>query len=295
MDKTTHSQSKKSGNRPPPSPPSRTGVPFWLVHFVLGLVLIAAGALKLHEFAFESQDESAATLLLMVFAEIELVGGIWLAGCFDPGRTAWWAAAGFLGLACASFFEAMAGKCSCGCFGGVSINPWFVLLFDLAAAAALLASRPRGGPDAVFPSHPAQWLALGAIALTVAAAGWRQADLVTVEGQATVDGRPLDEAAITFTGGSGKIALRTDHDGGFRLPLVRPGLYAVSAPGRAMVLSTEQPKPIDRGARSRKPARRPPSGTASPPPHGLGDAVVWIEVPICSEKGRAIEINSRQP
>ena len=57
------------------------------------------------------------------------------------------------------------------------------------------------------------------------------ADLVTVAGQATTDGRPLEEATLTFTGESGQITLRTDRDGGFRLPLVRPGLYAVSAPG----------------------------------------------------------------
>jgi hypothetical protein len=237
MDKTTHSKSKSSGKRLPPPP--RKGPPFWLVHSILGMVLITAGALKLYELAFESQDDSTPRLLLMVFAEIELLGGIWMAGWFDPGQTLWWASAGFLGLACSSFLEATAGKCSCGCFGSLSVNPWLVLVFDLAAVAVLLGSRPRHDPDAGFPSHPVHWLALGAIALTVAVSGWRQADPVTLAGKATADGHPLEEASLTFPGESGKITVRTDHNGGFRLPLVRPGLYAVSAPGRVTLVPTE--------------------------------------------------------
>ena len=38
--------------------------------------------LKLYQLAFESQEESLSTLLFMICAEAELVGGIWLVGGF---------------------------------------------------------------------------------------------------------------------------------------------------------------------------------------------------------------------
>jgi hypothetical protein len=199
---------------------------------LLGLVLIAAGALKLYELAFETHDESTPTLFLFVFSEAELLGGLWMVGGFEPERTRWWAAFAFAGLVASSLFQALAGKCSCGCFGWLSVNPWLVLVFDLAAVAALLGSCPTADPEAEPADRPLRFLGLGILALIIGAAGWRQADLVIMSGTVTADGRPLEEATLTFTGDSGKIALRTDHDGNFRLPFVRPGLYAVAAPGR---------------------------------------------------------------
>lgn len=112
MDKRSQPKSKRPGKNQPP--PQHKGLPFWPVHFLLGLVLIVAGTLKLYELCYEAQDESVQTLLLMFFAEIELLGGIWMAAWFDPHRTRCWAAAAFAGLAVASLFQAIAGKCSCG-------------------------------------------------------------------------------------------------------------------------------------------------------------------------------------
>jgi hypothetical protein len=129
-------------------------IPFWLVRSVLGLVLVVAGALKLYELAFEAQDESTPTTLLMVFAKAEILGGLWIVVGADPIQTRRWALAAFVGLALASLLQALAGKCSCGCFGTLSVNPWLVLVFDLTGVGSLLGSRPRGDPDALFPPHP---------------------------------------------------------------------------------------------------------------------------------------------
>ena len=286
MDKRSPPKSQSPGKNQPR--PQRKGLPFWLlVHFLLGLVLIVAGALKLYELGFEAQDESAPTLLLMVLAEIELLGGIWMAAWFDPVRTRWWGAAAFVGLAVSSLFQTIAGKCSCGCFGSFSVNPWLVLVFDLAAVAALLGSGPHADPENEPAALPMRFLGLGSLALIVTVAGWRQADLVSIVGTVTAEGRPLVDAALTFTGGSGKIVLRTDHDGHFRLPLVRPGLYAVSA---IESVSTSTPTPEKAG---RLPAKRTTQRLQQRPvparPTTDGEALRWIEIPNCSEYSKLIE------
>lgn len=287
MDKRTPTQ-LKSPRKVLPAPP-RAAFPFWLlVHLILGLVLIVAGALKLYELAFEAQDESTLTLLLMVLAEAELLGGIWLAGWFDPHRTRWWAAAAFGGLALASLSQGLAGKCSCGCFGSLSMSPWFTLVFDLAAVAALLGLRPVGASEQTFAAAPGHWIGLAAMVFLVGAVGWRQADLVTVAGTATADGRPLEEATLTFTGESGQIVLRTNRDGHFQLRLVRPGLYAVATPRR---VSAPIPSPKKKGrgpaTRSMRTSRQQPS---PPPPTKGGETLLWIEIPTCSRYDQVIEI-----
>jgi hypothetical protein len=277
---------KSSGKGRVASPPR--GVPFWLVRSILGLVLVVAGALKLYELAFEAQDESAPTTLLMVFAEAEVLGGVWMVVGVDPIRTRRWALAAFVGLAIASLFQALAGKCSCGCFGTFSVNPWLVLVFDLTAVGALLGSRPRGDLDALFPSHPMYWLALGTGALIVAVEGWQQADLVTVAGKVTADGHPLESATLTFIGESGKILLLTEQSGRFRLPHVRPGLYAMSVPERMITPPTSSEKArrnLAKNATQR--SRKQPSPPRPAPSNG---SLLWIDIPRCSVYDKLVEL-----
>jgi len=252
------------------------------------LVLIAAGTLKLYELAFEGLDESTLTLFLMVFSEAELLGGIWMIGGFDPVRTRWWAAAAFAGLTVSSLFQALAGKCSCGCFGSLSINPWLVLVFDLAAVAALLTSRAPADLERALPTHPFRFVGLGFIALVIGVVGWRQADLVTLAGTATAHGRPLHEATLTLIGHSGRIDVRTDQYGNFRLPLVRPGLYAVSA---LRLVSAPVPKKAELavrgpGKKTTQQSRLQPSPSR---PGGGEPPILWIGIPNCSEYDRLIK------
>jgi hypothetical protein len=277
--------SKNPGKRQTDAPPP--AVAFRLVHFFLGAVLIAAGSLKLYQLAFETQDESLVALFLMVFAEAELLGGAWLVGGFDPVRTHPWIVATFAGLAASSLFQAMGGKCSCGCFGGLTIHPRVVLVFDLAAIAALLAWRPPATETILFV-HPVRLLGYGLFAAFIGVVGWRQADLVTVAGRVTADGRPLEETTVTFTGDSGQIVLRTDRDGNFRLPFVRPGFYAVSTPGRVVPGPITKPERVGRVQGKKKGARRSEQRSAGPSPSG-DKSLLWIEVPNCSEYDKIIK------
>jgi hypothetical protein len=261
-------------------------IPFWAVRCVLGLVLIAAGALKLYDLTFEAKDESTPTLLLMFFSEAELLGGLWMVGGFASERTYWWAVAGFAGLGASSLIQALDGKCSCGCFGGLSVNPWFALLFDLAAIAAMLGFRPPRDSEEEPLTQPLRFLGPVILALVVVAVGSRQADLVSLAGTAMADDRPLDQAILRFTGDSGIIDVRTDHDGLFRLPLVRPGFYAVSVPGRVV---SPKPEPADRGPGKKKGARRSEQKSPSPSQSGGSELIVWVELSKCSESRKIIE------
>jgi hypothetical protein len=42
-----------------------------------------------------------------------------------------------------SFYKAILGEKSCGCFGEVTVNPWFTMLFDLLIVLVLLKVRPK--------------------------------------------------------------------------------------------------------------------------------------------------------
>ncbi len=281
--------------KPPKSNNRRTGqstgqprgVPFWLVRSFLGSILVTAGALKLYELAFEAHEESITTLLLLLFAEAELLGGAWMVVGIHVVRTRRWAAAVFVGLAVSSLFQALGGKCSCGCFGTLSVNPWFVFVFDLAAVAALLGSRLAIAPGASPLGQPLHIRGLAILALLICIVGWQQADRFTVTGTVMADGGALKEARVGFTGPSGIITLRTDHDGNFRLTVVRPGLYAVSAPGR---LSTLIPSPKEVG---RRPVKKTPQRLGHQPavetdPSTRG-SLLWFEVSKCWEDGKIIE------
>ncbi len=273
--------------RPKPSPAGvpaqRGGVPYGLARVILGLLLLVAGALKLYQLGFEAEDEGDGAVLLMLFAEIELLFGAWLVSGIDAERTRPWAAAAFLGLAASSTFQLIAGKCSCGCFGGLSIHPGLALAIDLAAIAAVLFTRWPAPTAWEYLLTPTRLAGFALLALAIAAVGWRQAELVTLTGIATADGRPLSDAELIFTGPSGKLDLHTDHDGRFRLALVRPGRYALSTPGRT---ADAQPQPARKAGRPSAKSRSKAAGFMPPP----ADAVRWIEIPACSEDNRTIEL-----
>ena len=210
-----------------------------LVHRFLGVVLIAAGAVKLYDFATETKDESAVSMVFMTFAEAELLGGLWLVAGLDPLKAHPWAVAAFGGFGAISLVQVLAGKCSCGCFGSLTVSPWFALVFDLAAIAALLMCHPFIDVEAMSSDNPGRLIGLALVPLIIAIAGWQQSTLVTVAGTATVGDKPLEEVSLTFHGGSGPLVVRTTEEGEFYLPCVRPGRYTVSRAGVEPVPESE--------------------------------------------------------
>jgi hypothetical protein len=74
--------------------------------------------------------------------EGETLLGLWLLSGLAM-RWAWLLAqVGFILLAGVSLYLALAGKPSCGCFGKLTISPWYTFGLDVAAVAALWYWRP---------------------------------------------------------------------------------------------------------------------------------------------------------
>jgi hypothetical protein len=126
-----------------------SGVGRWtgyrLVRCVLGLVLLAAAALKAHQLAtgpVAETDLLHSRWFLMIEVEFELLFGLWLLAGPYP-RLTWIAAlllfTAFIGV---SLYQIVSGEASCGCFGKVPVNPWYTFAFDVAAVLALLVWRP---------------------------------------------------------------------------------------------------------------------------------------------------------
>jgi hypothetical protein len=134
-----------SQNAAPQAPSPRRVTGFDVVRVVLGLVILAAAALKTHELA--TRPAKNLNILsyrwsLALLVEVQIVLGLWwLSGLYR--RLAWLAA-----LVCFTFFtgvtiyEGLAGYESCGCFGAVEVHPWYTLVFDVCAVVALLVFRP---------------------------------------------------------------------------------------------------------------------------------------------------------
>ncbi|MHC4178550.1 MAG: MauE/DoxX family redox-associated membrane protein [Planctomycetota bacterium] len=115
------------------------------VRIALGIILLTAAALKGHQLATEPVAEAGlftSRWFLIGVVEFELFFGLWLvAGLHAKGT---WCAAllCFGGFACLSLYKALSGEASCGCFGKVPVSPWYTLLLDVAAVAALVCWRP---------------------------------------------------------------------------------------------------------------------------------------------------------
>jgi hypothetical protein len=110
------------------------------VHFVAGLVLAAAAAMKIYQFFLSPL--SAADLPSLVenrYAPIsgECFLGLWLISGTLPSAARRVAIGCFSAFACYTLFEALSGKTDCGCFGQVHVNPWFTFILDVSLVLVL--------------------------------------------------------------------------------------------------------------------------------------------------------------
>lgn len=110
-----------------------------LIRIGAGLLLVAAGALK----GYVATSPLAGSSLLFSrwfligAVECEIVLGLWLVCGLAP-RVAWRAAlAAFAAFAGVSLYRGLTGAESCGCFGALSIGPWWTFAGDVAAVCAL--------------------------------------------------------------------------------------------------------------------------------------------------------------
>jgi hypothetical protein len=257
-----------------------------VVHAILGLVLIVAGVIKLYELGFESPEGDSTSLLLMAFSEAELLGGLWMLTGFDLYRTHPWVVALFVGLAATSLVQGLAGKSSCSCLGSLSVNPWYALILNLGAVAALMRYAPPSDWNEMSHFQAVRLVGPGLIALFAGVVGWQQGCLVTVAGKATVGDRPLEEAILTFSGDSGVLVVRTTKEGGFRLPFVRPGRYIVSISDGLSVRKSES---SIRGVQKKKSLQRLRRPAARSIPPVLPTSSLWVEISKNAEYNRLLK------
>jgi len=114
---------------------------------VLGIILAAAAVLKAWLFLAAPATEKdlwTSRVMLILTVEFEISLSTWLlSGLFK--KAAWLAALlCFLAFSGVTFYKAVSGAQSCGCFGSVHVNPWITLFaVDLPATLALAVFRPK--------------------------------------------------------------------------------------------------------------------------------------------------------
>jgi len=114
---------------------------------LLGLLLLTSAVLKGYELITEplaNTDLWSNRNFLIFTVEFELVMAIWLiSGVFK--RIAWLVVTACFVLFCfVTFYKAVSGYGSCGCFGKVQVNPWITLVaIDLPAVVVLAVFRPK--------------------------------------------------------------------------------------------------------------------------------------------------------
>ena len=111
-----------------------------LTPVVIGLVLLVASGFKAYELATEPLVEKnfwTSRGILIGVVEFELALGLWLLSGYRSEQGRFMALGAFGVFSLFTLARAINGEASCGCFGKVSVNPWYTLSFDLAALVAL--------------------------------------------------------------------------------------------------------------------------------------------------------------
>lgn len=111
-----------------------------LVPWSVGVFLLIAAALKVHGLIFVEPINAATQLpqwvgWILVPGEVAL--GLWLLSGLQRRTTSIVALIAFSSFASFSLFAALRGERSCGCFGQITVSPWFTFLVDLMAIAAI--------------------------------------------------------------------------------------------------------------------------------------------------------------
>jgi hypothetical protein len=119
------------------------------LRLAVAFLLLTAAALKGYDLATGPVLGSGlldSRWLLIGVVEMEILFGLWLLANILPKLT--WAAAlaCFILFTCISFYKALSGHASCGCFGRVSVNPWYTATLDVAPDVICLTAQIIGHP-----------------------------------------------------------------------------------------------------------------------------------------------------
>ncbi len=133
---------------PPPvtcQPPFRLRVGYRIVRYLLGLLFLLAAFFKLKGLGldpvarmgiFSTPEFQGAVVEFELFMALWLLWGKWPLGSWLV------AVATFVGFAAFSFYQGWVGQSSCGCFGRLSVNPWYAFGLDVLVLATLVIGRP---------------------------------------------------------------------------------------------------------------------------------------------------------
>ncbi|GHT41904.1 hypothetical protein FACS189443_4280 [Planctomycetales bacterium] len=144
-----------------------------IVRFFVAAVLLLAAGLKAYQLAtvpFLGEGILHARWFNILIVNFELFFGIWLVYGLLPQWTNRAATSLFCLFAVVSFYKAISGETSCGCFGSVTVNPWITMTFDLFIVFVMWVCRPKqetqsGNLAAMIGSIFISWLVL-AVPLT---------------------------------------------------------------------------------------------------------------------------------
>jgi hypothetical protein len=117
-----------------------------VVRIAVGLLLLTAAGLKAHQLATEPVLGTGlldSRWLLMAVVEFELLLGLCLLANLWPKPTWAVALACFGAFTCVSLYKALSGHATCGCFGRVTVDPWYTATLDLSLVFSLLVWRPK--------------------------------------------------------------------------------------------------------------------------------------------------------
>jgi hypothetical protein len=146
----------------------------WLV----GLLLLAASILKAYQLIFDrSMIGLNTTDRFFLFVQIALEYGLALfvlSGLY--WRRLWWVVlALFVGFASYSLYLAIGGVTSCGCFGPVTVSPWWTFLLDIAIVFGLLwevSGSPKVSGEELAHGPSASRLAIAGLVFVFSVVGF---------------------------------------------------------------------------------------------------------------------------
>lgn len=140
------------------------------MRWVVGLLLVFAAVLKAAQLVIEPTAAlvgRSGSLLLPTQVGVELgVGLLVLSGLYWR-QLRWLALCLFTSFATYSFYLAVVGAASCGCFGPVEVHPWWAFWLDVAVVLGLLISIGRCHPSSTSWWQGPGWIHRHTVAMTI--------------------------------------------------------------------------------------------------------------------------------